>query len=190
MWPYPDAPKVLEIRPLPLEKLSGRRHVPILTHASGFPFLRFKKPQSPFLSRVLRNKLNQRQNLFETLKRLDEEHNPVAAWEDQWDQHVRQQLGQENRDNWEWMDEETLERPGGWRQEVLRARRDVWERIQLGFRKTQEKAKVMLGIVDKEKELQRKEKWDRRQAKRLEKMRKKEEEARKGLDTPEKGDVD
>src|ERR1700709_1700282 len=62
--PYPGAPKVLDIRPLPREKLTAKRRVPILTHASGVPFLRFKKPQSPFLSRVLRNKLEQKHKLF------------------------------------------------------------------------------------------------------------------------------
>lgn len=190
MWPYPGAPKVLDIRPLPLEKLSGRRHVPILTHASGIPFLRFKKPQSPFLSRILRNKLAQKQRLFQSIVELDGIQDKVAAWEDQWDTNILLQLRQEGRNKQAWVQQEALEEPGGWRSEVKEARRDVWERINRGSRRVKETTARMMEIVDRERELYEQERAARRHAKQVEKLRKKEEEGMKGADTPENGDID
>lgn len=91
--PYPGARKVLEVRPRPLSELrGGRRHLPTLTATSrGVTFLRFKKLQSPFLSRVLRDRINQRQRWLEAEDRLKQD----AVWaikEDEWDQEMEKAL--------------------------------------------------------------------------------------------------
>ena len=83
------APKVLS-RPFPV--ISGRRHVPTLVNATGIPFLRFKKPQSPFLSRIIRNKIRKRERLFNILYEL--QHSlKMAQEEDRWDKILREKCG-------------------------------------------------------------------------------------------------
>jgi hypothetical protein len=82
--PFPGAPKALDIRPLPKDKLTGRRRVPILTQATWLPFLRFKRPQSPYLSRVIRNKLQQKQRRFDIIEKCElaaEVGEAEAGWE-------------------------------------------------------------------------------------------------------------
>ncbi|CZR61042.1 uncharacterized protein PAC_10938 [Phialocephala subalpina] len=83
--PYPGAPKLVDIRPLPKEKLTGRRHVPKLVGVhSVFPFLRFKKPQSPYLSRILRNKVKKKHLRYERIDEMDELV-AMGELEDGWD---------------------------------------------------------------------------------------------------------
>jgi hypothetical protein len=193
VWPYPGAPKVLDVRPLPREKLTGRRQIPILAHATGVPFLRFKKPQSPFLSRVLRNKLEQKHRLFQSIKQLDGDQLKLAAWEDGWDECVRQQLERDGGDSEAWAKREASEESGAWTNEVADAREDVWGRIVQWTVNAKAKAQKMMEIVNKEKELRRQEieiqnqERRARYAKLLEK--KKKEEADKGLHPPNIGDL-
>jgi hypothetical protein len=52
--------------------LTGRRVVPTLTACQWVPFLRFKKPQSRFLGRVLRDKVRQKNKRWEGIMRCDE----------------------------------------------------------------------------------------------------------------------
>lgn len=92
--PYPDAPKVLDIRPLPKEKLSGRRVVPTLTAAQWVPFLRFKKPQSRFLGRVLRDKIMQKNKRWEGILRCDEGMDAGEA-QGSWEWRILQEAKQE-----------------------------------------------------------------------------------------------
>ncbi|KAI9766065.1 MAG: E2 ubiquitin-conjugating protein mms2 [Geoglossum simile] len=85
--PYPGATPVLS---RPYLKISGKRHIPkLVILPTGIPFLRFKKPQSPFLSRVLRTKINWRQKLLDRRDRLLEE-KVLAAGEDNWDRLLRE----------------------------------------------------------------------------------------------------
>ncbi|TPX14538.1 uncharacterized protein E0L32_005230 [Thyridium curvatum] len=75
-------------RPLPQEKLggSGRRKVPRLAAtAAGHPFLRVRKPQSPALSRVLRDLGDKRQARITLALELDEEGRWLAETEDEWE---------------------------------------------------------------------------------------------------------
>ncbi|KAH6678679.1 hypothetical protein B0J14DRAFT_697650, partial [Halenospora varia] len=62
--PFPGAPKIIDIRPLPQSALGGkgRRLIPkfVTTGSSqndGIAFIRFKRPQSAYLSRVVRQKM-------------------------------------------------------------------------------------------------------------------------------------
>ncbi|KAE8453677.1 hypothetical protein EG329_009188 [Mollisiaceae sp. DMI_Dod_QoI] len=85
---YPGAPKVVDIRPLPKEKLTGRRHVPKLVGIHGiYPFLRIKKPQSPFISRIFRTKIKRKQRRY---TRIDEMEGlkEMGEWEDIWDKAI------------------------------------------------------------------------------------------------------
>jgi hypothetical protein len=66
--------------------------VPKLISVANIPFLRFKKPQSPFLSRIIRDKIQTRQmryNRLEELEALISE----AAEEDTWDRILKVTCG-------------------------------------------------------------------------------------------------
>ncbi|PMD48249.1 hypothetical protein L207DRAFT_559943 [Hyaloscypha variabilis F] len=93
--PFPGAPKVLDIRPLPASQLAGQRHVPVLTAAGWVPFLRFKKPQSRFLGRVLRDKLKQKLRRWEGMVRADDAMEVGEAeglWEGKVARRVRKEI--------------------------------------------------------------------------------------------------
>ena len=69
LWPYPGAAKVLD---RPHANVSGRRHVPKLVNANRVPILRFKKPQSPFLSRIIRDTIKTREARLALAARLQD----------------------------------------------------------------------------------------------------------------------
>lgn len=74
------------VRPRPLEDLKGRRRVPIfVTESNGFPFLRVGKPNSPVLSRVLRQKSRKRSERATLRQQLRTEEIPFVAQEDAWE---------------------------------------------------------------------------------------------------------
>ncbi|KAI4107988.1 MAG: hypothetical protein L6R37_001270 [Teloschistes peruensis] len=81
-WPHPDAKRVLDGLPLP--PLEHHYRIPKVVSANHLPFLRYKKPQPPFLSHMIREKTRER------LKRVDrtqalEKSVTFAEDEDQWD---------------------------------------------------------------------------------------------------------
>jgi hypothetical protein len=130
--PYPGAAKMLDVRPRPLDQLKGQRHVPKLVGAQGWPFLRFKKPQSPFLSRVIRDKTKQKQKRVDALNLIDEQVH-WAEQEQAWDG----MLG--------------LDRDGqSWERDMVRAR----SYVRSSLRESEEQARSltarMLEIVDEE----------------------------------------
>jgi hypothetical protein len=156
-----------------------------LTHASGVPFLRFKKPQSPFLSRVLRNKLEQKHKLFEALKRIDETHSRLAAWEDGWDYHIAQQLELEGGSRSQIRDIlEGSENFRAWRNENAAARDAVWSRVMDWTSSMKATAARMRDIVENERKLrdeeikiEKREKKERRAKRREERKKLEEQEA-------------
>jgi hypothetical protein len=86
---------VLDIRPLPKEQLSGRRKVPTLTAANWLPFLRFKRPQSRYLGRVLRDKLEQKIRRWGAIEECDammEVGESEGVWEGKVARQVRKEL--------------------------------------------------------------------------------------------------
>lgn len=84
------------VRPVPLAELKGaRRRVPHVELANQFPFLRVGKPQSHYLSNVLRRKNMKRQKRITFLMELDEEARPVAQLEDQWEDIIAKQADRE-----------------------------------------------------------------------------------------------
>jgi hypothetical protein len=97
--PGPSSPPVVWARPgaipvlsRPILGLKGRRHVPHLVTTMNFPFLRIKKPQSPYLSRVIRNKKTQWQRRITRLQWYEEQE-MMASDEDVWDSILAQDHG-------------------------------------------------------------------------------------------------
>ncbi|KAI4143853.1 MAG: hypothetical protein LQ341_002795 [Variospora aurantia] len=87
-WPHPDARPVLDgLPPLPPGKT---RRVPTLVNANHIPFIRFKKPQSPFLSYIIRQKNIEREKRVDRMQALEKQLD-IAEDEDQWDKLLRDQ---------------------------------------------------------------------------------------------------
>ncbi|KAL9020641.1 MAG: hypothetical protein Q9185_002089 [Variospora sp. 1 TL-2023] len=87
-WPHPDARPVLDgLTPLPPGKT---RRVPTLVNANHIPFIRFKKPQSPFLSYIIRQKNIEREKRVDRMQALEKQLD-IAEKEDQWDKLLRDQ---------------------------------------------------------------------------------------------------
>ncbi|KAM0803826.1 hypothetical protein BDR22DRAFT_838018 [Usnea florida] len=102
--PYPGARRALD---RPFHDLSGRRHVPVLISANRVPFLRIKKPQSPFLSRIIRDTVNTRERRLALAGRLASE-TLVAEDEDEWDNILRQHFGLDHAGEQPWQREVKL----------------------------------------------------------------------------------
>jgi len=79
----PPERAVLNVRPY--AKTSGPRRVPVMASANGVPFLRLTKPQPPALSRMLRQRLATKINLFDRKIMLGNYWLPMAKHEDEWD---------------------------------------------------------------------------------------------------------
>ncbi|KAG4441684.1 hypothetical protein IFR05_002818 [Cadophora sp. M221] len=164
---YPGAQRVVDMRPLPLEKLSGNRHVPSLAVATHAPFLRFKKVQSPYLSRVLSQKVKQKQKRNNWMDELAAEVE-MGYLEGEWEDNVLEAVMGEGR----WRESEELEREGwgdedGWEQEPTRSKILVYKEIGREYKRAKDLADRMLSVVEKERELWEQERRDRKQAKRV-----------------------
>ncbi|KAL9580749.1 MAG: hypothetical protein Q9212_004305 [Teloschistes hypoglaucus] len=81
-WPHPDAKRVLDGLPLP--PLEHHYRIPKVVKANHLPFLRYKKPQSPFLSHMIREKTRERLKRVDRIQAL-EKTLAFAEDEDQWD---------------------------------------------------------------------------------------------------------
>ncbi|KAI9782058.1 MAG: hypothetical protein M1816_001999 [Peltula sp. TS41687] len=165
--PFPGATPALA---RPHLQISGRRHVPVLANANSFPFLRFKKPQSPFLSRVLRDKIMQKTKRFTLLLELEDAVDEARA-EDVWDREIakttaegrvksgssrkRQRQQQQQQQQW------TTAEPG-WTPAVEGVVAHVKQQIKESEAKKTALATRMYEIVERERELARKEKAERR----------------------------
>jgi len=96
VWPYPGASKTLG---RPFTSLSGRRRVPKIVNANRVPLLRLKKPQSPFVSRIIRDTIDTRERRITLANQLDEQL-PMAMDEDEWDKILFDQFGLEDDLSW------------------------------------------------------------------------------------------
>ncbi|KAF2272576.1 uncharacterized protein EI97DRAFT_344271, partial [Westerdykella ornata] len=142
----PPENAVLRVRPR--QVVSGPRHVPILCSANGIPFLRLTKPQPASLSRVLRQKLDTRNLLFDRKVLISNYWIPIATQEDKWDEILQQELG--FRDDPE-AEEDT------WVGVFEQAYNDNTKQHEMHLKKDKAIAQKMLEIVDKETELALKE---------------------------------
>lgn len=140
-------------RPLPLNQLSGRRHVPHLFSANKIPVLRIKKPMPPALSSYLAKRIKTRQKRLDTRDRLAAER-IIASREDEWDAILGSVLGHGVGSSGE-----------SWQQAIEIADK---HRLRL-HEKEQTKNRVMVEkmqkIVDQETALYEREKEERKQAK-------------------------
>lgn len=79
-------------RPLPLSQIrGGKRRVPRFVSVQGIPFLRYSKPQSPTLGRVLRQKIAWNIKKWDQRGKLAEVNIRWGENEDAWDALVTQQ---------------------------------------------------------------------------------------------------
>ncbi|KAF8867346.1 hypothetical protein BDZ45DRAFT_719663 [Acephala macrosclerotiorum] len=188
--PYPGTPKVIDIRPLPKEKLTGRRHIPKLVAVhTVFPFLRFKKPQSPFLSRILRNKVKKKHLRYDRIEEMDELV-VMGEWEDGWDGIVENcdfedsSRGKEGREGKSlgWEDDEYEEerewklRPNigdSWTLEPKKAITETWKANAREAKKSRKLGDKMVEIIEQEKKLAEEERRERKHLKNVEKREKK-----------------
>ncbi|KAI6716924.1 hypothetical protein JHW43_000657 [Diplocarpon mali] len=162
---YPGAAKVVESRPLPLSKISKVRHVPSLTVATWLPFLRFKKRQSPYLSRVLTAKIKQRVKRSQHLEDLADMIE-MGEMEDLWDDFVLEQVERERgvdgvmefvQEGW---DEGEL-----WRTESEYSRYVVSQAMERESQRVAVLGNKFMGILEWEKELWADERVQRKRAK-------------------------
>lgn len=79
----------------PYLALSGRRHVPTLVNANRVPFLRLKKPQSPYISRIIRNIIETRERRLALAERLIDQIS-ITQTEDEWDAILFTEFGLED----------------------------------------------------------------------------------------------
>ncbi|KAK5010390.1 hypothetical protein LTR28_010182 [Elasticomyces elasticus] len=89
----PTTPKLSVFdRPLPLDQLSGLRHVPKLVNAQKLPMLRLKKPQPHILSQIISHHAHQRERRHELMQSLQSQLS-LADAEDAWDVIVERETG-------------------------------------------------------------------------------------------------
>jgi hypothetical protein len=132
-----------------------------LAVAATLPFLRFKKPQSPYLSRILRQKLDQKQKRFDLSDRL-EEMIVEGQEEEEWEGNVGDEMRQEGLrgvDEAVWEDEEEE-----WGSVEENERREVERRLIQQSRREKVIGEIMVGIMREERRLWEKERGERRRA--------------------------
>ncbi|KAJ5047591.1 uncharacterized protein L3040_003413 [Drepanopeziza brunnea f. sp. 'multigermtubi'] len=182
---YPGARPVVEIRPLPAEKISRVRYVPTLTVATFLPFLRFKKRQSPYLSRVLTRKVKQKQRRMTRADQLElemEMGDAEGEWEDVVLREVEREKGVEGVTE---LIEQGWDDGGEWRDESERQRVLVLRSVDRERQRAEQLATKLIGIVAREKELWAKERVARRRASRARRKANQSvrKESEKGLST-------
>lgn len=115
------------------------------------PFLRIKKPQSPFLSRVLDDKIKQRQKRNNHLERLCQE-KMWAEGEELWDDAIGVKRGPNEV---------------GWVDAPTRAVTEISRNMRSLDRKNLERQRLYWEIVQKEKQLAVAEKVEKQKVSRL-----------------------
>nr|POE47360.1 hypothetical protein CFP56_00691 [Quercus suber] len=150
-------------RPLPLEKLSGARHVPVLFRANFVPVLRVKKPQPAALSRYIRQRVQSRQRRHDRKQQLEAELR-VAKWEDTWDNIVGKLEGV--RDSEGGKNVEDVRGEGKWTHVLHKAIDQVLWYMRQEAARLRAMATKMQGVVDRERILYDQEKLERHRKKR------------------------
>lgn len=158
-------------RPLALEKLSGRRHVPVLFRANFIPVLRLKKPQPPALSRYIRQRVRTRQRRHDRKQQLQKEME-IAGWEDGWDEIVSQfddngaETGKRDLKEAECQPGKRDLKEPRWHDAVAGAHAQVQWDLKQEDVKFAEVAQKMQGVVDRERALHQEERVHRGRRKR------------------------
>lgn len=186
VWPLPGAPRVIDIRPLALEKISsGRRHVPSLVLTSGgFPFLRFKKSQSPYLSRIIRDKVNQKQKMLDNSNFLEETED-LGKTEDTWENIVLSEIDRSVKGGIVeggvdcWWTEDWGKGLGEDERSWVEATSEIRKKYEINLKTDRVRAKLfgenLIKIRDQEKKLWQLERTQRKIEKHQEKLKKRQE---------------
>ena len=146
-------------RPHPLSQLSGKRRIPVLFSANSIPILRIKKPQPESLSGFIKHRIEQRQRRHDRKHWLMEQ-TQFAQYEDLWDEIVEREVGVRDDDGKELT----------WAEEFEIAKNEVDWLIRLEGKKNVAMAAKMQGIVDRETEMFERERAERKEAKRVERV--------------------
>ncbi|KAL8720957.1 MAG: hypothetical protein Q9181_007811 [Wetmoreana brouardii] len=147
-WAYPSAKRVLEGLPPPSP--GQRRRIPTMVNANHIPFLRFKKPQSPFLSHMIRKKTDEREKRVDRTQAL-QKMLILAEDEDQWDQILCENNGVVSDDN-----------GARWASATREAFLDVKSVHAMNTSKRMHGARRMFEIVQEEGRMAEKERLERR----------------------------
>ncbi|KAK5159109.1 hypothetical protein LTR04_005126 [Oleoguttula sp. CCFEE 6159] len=142
----------------PYAPVSGRRRVPYLVDANAVPFLRFKKPQPANLARYIGDRIKQRQKRFNRLHALADG-KTLAELEDQWDWTLLQEHGVFG-----------VEGEPRWTKEIAEAEAVVTGSLKKGRQGAMEWARRMQAVVDRETGLLERERAERREVRRQEKI--------------------
>ena len=174
--PYPGAARTLD---RPYQNLSGRRHVPTLVDANRVPFLRIKKPQPPFLSRIIQATVKARNHRILKGEKLAKELS-FAQDEEEWDRNLYELAD---------LDSKNLLEPR-WQHETKQAVDDNNQRRIGAIQRRADVSAEMYAIIEKEKALAqeeelriRDEKRKAYKARRLARKRLGDFEIQKGLDS-------
>lgn len=159
VWPLPGTLPTFD---RPFLDLSGRRCVPHLVNGNGFPFLRYKKPQSPYLTRLIRDALHVRVknlNLLEDcLVKVE-----LGQNEDIWDEALKLTCGMEldtKHCSWAREARKEYDHTVNKQDEIKRRRADMGQKMYEITQKEQ-------ALADMEKAKRRSEKHRERYLKRL-----------------------
>ncbi|KAL8644957.1 MAG: hypothetical protein Q9210_006985 [Variospora velana] len=147
-WPHPAARPVLDGLPPPPP--GKTRRVPTLVNANHIPFIRFKKPQSPFLSHIIRQKNVEREKRVDRMQALEKQLD-VAEDEDQWDKLLRDLHQVSNDDN-----------GTTWASATREALKDVKRVHQTNTIKRMHIARRMFDILQEQRKLADEERLERR----------------------------
>ena len=173
-----DEPKVLLFdRPLPLEKLTGKRHVPVLFNANHIPVLRLKKPQPASLSRFIRQRVEQRQARHDRRARLHDELR-LAKREDEWDDLTAELTGQQEERSLKEAISGTQVEPQiecTWSEALKEALSEVHRQLNEEKEKNRIMGEKMQAVVDRETEAFEKEKSERKRVNMVERFRRRDE---------------
>lgn len=137
--------------------MEGIRRVPVLVDANGLPFIRYKKPQPENVSRMLRQKLEQRQKLWNHLHNLESYFLPLAEYEDNWDAILEKNTGNTLKG---------VKDGATFHDEMKAAKRNTQDLMRKEVAKLTLRVQVMTNIILKEKELAVKERDERRRSSR------------------------
>ncbi|KAB5543105.1 hypothetical protein GE09DRAFT_238246 [Coniochaeta sp. 2T2.1] len=167
------------IRPRPLSELGGTgiRRVPVLEKANLFPFLRLTKPQPRIVSRIILQKTKRMTKVVLALQSIVEETKEAAEYEDQWEEIL--ETGGPPQPAWAGRREK---KPGP--SFTAAVKQDTYDlRTRLARLRLDDHARgtALQKLVMEEKRLAQKEKEERLEAKRKERMRRKEEVRRRLL---------
>ncbi|KAJ9647741.1 hypothetical protein H2199_001515 [Coniosporium tulheliwenetii] len=168
--PPPPEAKTLDVCPRPT--VSGIRGVPKLVNAGGVPILRFKKPQPSGLSRLIKDKIQQRQDMFDRINAMQDIWIPLAEAEDAWDGILKERFGvtdtqsqglDSDEPGWSDVMRQTVEQSFEWydaqkekvRNTAIRMQDIIDQEIELGEKLARRAERRRLAVSSSEKALDR-----------------------------------